>query len=130
MKRAIPIVVLLVAVALLLCLPPTTPTPSPVPVPPAVSGLGAFVVDVPDDYVKLFGQLLQTRQMSVNGWDLKLADDCVFSIKGNKLIIGGGVSVKGHVMAFPVNTSVNSLTFSPGRITVDLYGSPIDVVLK
>lgn len=122
---------LLVAVVLLLCLPPATTTPSPAPIiPPSVAGLGAFVVDVPDNYVSLFGQVLRTRQLDVDGWKFSLADDCAFYVKGNTLTIGGGITVRGSVLKIPVGTKLNSMTFADSRVTIDLAGWPVDVVLE
>lgn len=121
------VILMVVLVWLLWPAPPQSP---PVPQPPQVAGLGAVTVDLPDDYVRAFADLVTNRGFTASGWSISLADDCAFYIKGDTMVINGGIRVSGHAMRIPIHTSVASIKVQPGRLVVDLNGIPLDVVIK
>lgn len=127
-------VLLAVAVGLFMIRPTATPQPPtpqpPTPQPSPLQGLGAFSVDLPDDQLAALGKLMSSRTLNANGWDITLADDCVMRFNGNKILIDGGIKVRGKVWKVPVGTSVNSLAWDQGRVIIDLNGVPLDVVLE
>ena len=113
---------------MLLSTPTSTPTPTP-PIPP-VGGLGAVVVDLPDDHVAAFASFIANRGGTFGGVTVTVADDFMCSVKGNTLTIHGGLRVAGKVLGVPVGTTVNTVTVGPGRVVVDLNKVPIDIILK
>jgi hypothetical protein len=99
-------------------------------VPPQVAGLGAVTVDLPDEQIRAFADIVTSRGITASGWSFSFADDCAFYIKGDTLVINGGIHVRGKAVGVPVHTTVQSIKVQPGRLVVDLNGIPLDVVIK